>query len=145
MVLLLRVRAGGLLPIAAVLWWLRLARLLVVVVRMSACVARVSVGTRLFFFLQPPGKRLILTRIRVWVIAAKASLLAGVSAYRATCWRRISGGCASGRGFAGRIDGLSWLVPLRLLCVGVDVEPLVVLWVPDGLPAFGYLWRGRAL
>lgn len=142
--LLLRVRAG-LLSIAAILWWLRLAGLLVVVVRMSARVARVSVGARLFFFLQPPGKRLILTRVRVWVVAAKASLLAGVSAYRTTCWRRISGGCASGRGFAGRIDGLGRLVPLRLLCVGVDIEPLVVLWVPDGLPAFGYLWRGRAL
>lgn len=47
--------------------------------------------------------------------------------------------------FAGRVDGLSGLVPLRLLRVDVDKEPFAVLSIPYGLPAFGNLGRRWAL
>lgn len=44
-----------------------------------------------------------------------------------------------------RARGLGRLVPLRFLCVCVDVEPFLVLIVPARDPSLGYLGRGRSL
>ena len=46
---------------------------------------------------------------------------------------------------AGGVDRLRRSIPLRFLGVNIYKEVFFILVVPDGLEAFGDLWRGRVL
>lgn len=111
-----------------------------------------TVGARVFLGLQLAGEALVLTDV---VTAAAAARAVRVVAAQARLLRaegfRIAVGVGRrrtrrrGTSVGGRIDRLGRLLPLRLLGVDVDVEPLVVLIVPLGLPALGDFWRRWAL
>lgn len=128
--------------------WLLLARLIVVIVRLSAMIARLASSARILFLLELPREFLILVHVGVRIIAAKAGLFAPacwISAHSARDWRRIAGWCAVGWAFTSRVCWFCRLVPLRLLGVDVDEKPLAVLRIPYCFPPIRYPWWGWAL
>ena len=121
----------------------------VVVVACAAGIAREAARARVLFLLQPARELLVLAdagllACAVGVVAAEGRFLARPRGVRG-CTTGVAGGSARGRGFAWGVDGFCGLLPDGLLGVDVDEEPLVVLLVPDGLPALGYLGGRRAL